>query len=68
MKWYVFYEDNHGTENTGFEMFETEDEASAFIEGRIPGATHDWAPQYRVIHGFEKKVMAVEVTTRIRFE
>lgn len=64
-KWFVYYND----EDYGFESFETQDAALAFITTRLAiheSADHDKClMHYKLFYGSELKIGAVERITKI---
>lgn len=70
MKYYVFYEDDYSENGgIGLEEFESETEATVFIEGRISERDTDRTINcYTLIQGKERKIKAIETVTRIEVD
>lgn len=68
-KFFVYYNDDCGSENTGLEEFDTAEQASEFITKRMAFKLIDnpkvTLTNYTVIEGTAKTLHAVEQITRI---
>ena len=69
-KWFVYYSDDHPDNGgEGFESFDSEQEALAFIENRmLENGLESPIDCYTLVCGVHKKLKAVQQVTRIAID
>lgn len=65
---FVYYCDDVGSENEGFERFDTQALAISFIEDRMLNDHTKSLSQYKVIEGIELKITVVDIIKSIRLD